>query len=508
MSAKTTFWFAVMVLTVVASAVAGPLATVNTPESENEAAVVNTLAPSKTDTSADASVEPTDLLPPAKPVEQQQNQQTEGSSEVELVPTDPGKFDVMPNVSVQPDEPVASDPPSTAVSGIGSPSAAPAAGTDLPSAAGTGPAYGKKPRPPYYPTGVQTAVGFGPAHPSIPFFLEFFQPFQSLQPPFRHQQQPFGASVDPFYPFASAPAPAQPSPFHQLVEAYTNEFRNMLESLEKMPTMPQMTNVVNKQDGSGKPLTKTTSKTEIIDGHVVQVNETTYSDGDENHKTFYHFKEIQVLPDTVNKKIANEKLVTMTKDDSESQRVETNEIRQDPADATTSFPERGDEKLKEMRKAGPVPLDDHYQTAAASYYSPYAPAYYGPRPVMHPTGQLVYYGRPPVGYGHPMSGPYGHPIPGPYGGHPIPGPYGGHPVHYEQQQRPISLYGDTLVNDLLDASNQAAGVEVVLPPDVELIDVDRKPQRGNQQLYYKSDPRQQRPTPPSRSQQVFRAPSA
>jgi hypothetical protein len=33
MSAKTTFWFAVMVLTVVASAVAGPLATVNTPES-------------------------------------------------------------------------------------------------------------------------------------------------------------------------------------------------------------------------------------------------------------------------------------------------------------------------------------------------------------------------------------------------------------------------------------------------------------------------------------------
>jgi hypothetical protein len=37
----------------------------------------------------------------------------------------------------------------------------------------------------------------------------------------------------------------------------------MLESLEKMPTMPQMTNVVNKQDGSGKPLTKTTSKTEV-----------------------------------------------------------------------------------------------------------------------------------------------------------------------------------------------------------------------------------------------------
>lgn len=83
---------------------------------------------------------------------------------------------------------------------------------------------------------------------------------------------------------------------------------------------------------------------------MVQVNETTYSDGDDNHKTFYHFKEIQVLPETASKKIANENLVTITKDDSETQRVETNEIRRDQANAAVPSQERGDEVSKEMRK--------------------------------------------------------------------------------------------------------------------------------------------------------------
>lgn len=68
--------------------------------------------------------------------------------------------------------------------------------------------------------------------------------------------------------------------------------------------------------------------TQIIDGHIVQTNETTYSDGDENHKTFYHFKEIQVLPEKPNKKIiSNEQVVSTVKDDSESQKEETNEIK-------------------------------------------------------------------------------------------------------------------------------------------------------------------------------------
>lgn len=67
---------------------------------------------------------------------------------------------------------------------------------------------------------------------------------------------------------------------------------------------------------------------QVINGHVVQINETTYSDGDENHKSFYHFKEIQVLPGANNKKIASEKVSSLTKDDSE--KIEMNEIKRDP----------------------------------------------------------------------------------------------------------------------------------------------------------------------------------
>lgn len=60
----------------------------------------------------------------------------------------------------------------------------------------------------------------------------------------------------------------------------------------------------------------------------MQINETTYSNGDENHKSFYHFKEIQVLPEANNKKIANEKVTSLTTDDSE--KMEMNEIKRDP----------------------------------------------------------------------------------------------------------------------------------------------------------------------------------
>lgn len=66
---------------------------------------------------------------------------------------------------------------------------------------------------------------------------------------------------------------------------------------------------------------------QIIDGHRVQINETTFSNGDENHKSFYHFKEIQVLPDNINKKITHENNVSMTEDEQDE---ETNEINRDP----------------------------------------------------------------------------------------------------------------------------------------------------------------------------------
>lgn len=95
--------------------------------------------------------------------------------------------------------------------------------------------FHEKPKP-YYPDNVQTVVKFGA---NVPMFMDFFQPFnQALQPfpqsfqplfqanynqPPRHQQpQPYGASVDPFDPFANS----MRSPFNQLVEAYTNEFRS------------------------------------------------------------------------------------------------------------------------------------------------------------------------------------------------------------------------------------------------------------------------------------------
>lgn len=101
-------------------------------------------------------------------------------------------------------------------------------------------------------------------------------------------------------------------------------------------------------------------------------------------------------------------------------------------------------------------LDDHFQTAAATYYAPYAP--YGPRPALFFPRPNLYYGRP-----YP-AGPANH---------------GGRP----QAPAPISLHGDTHVNELVAAQQQASGANVMLPPDVELIDVHGKPQRGGQFFY-------------------------
>lgn len=66
---------------------------------------------------------------------------------------------------------------------------------------------------------------------------------------------------------------------------------------------------------------------QVIDGHRVLVNETTYTNGDVNHKSFYHFKEVQVLPDDKPEKITNENAVPAIKDEQDE---ETNEIKRDP----------------------------------------------------------------------------------------------------------------------------------------------------------------------------------
>lgn len=69
---------------------------------------------------------------------------------------------------------------------------------------------------------------------------------------------------------------------------------------------------------------------QVIDGHVVQINETTYTDGDENHMSFYHVKEVQELPSfdesAVQKKVP-EKITSAMKDDPAAQNEETNEIK-------------------------------------------------------------------------------------------------------------------------------------------------------------------------------------
>lgn len=50
---------------------------------------------------------------------------------------------------------------------------------------------------------------------------------------------------------------------------------------------------------------------------------------------------------------------------------------------------------------------------------------------------------------------------------------------------PISLHGDTFVNQLVAAQQQASGMSATLPPDVELLDTSGKPQKTQGgQFYY------------------------
>lgn len=58
------------------------------------------------------------------------------------------------------------------------------------------------------------------------------------------------------------------------------------------------------------------------------------------------------------------------------------------------------------------------------------------------------------------------------------------PSHVGQPTAPVSLHGDTYVNQLAALQQQASGTSAVLPPDVELVDVHGKPsQRGGQYFY-------------------------
>lgn len=90
---------------------------------------------------------------------------------------------------------------------------------------------------------------------------------------------------------------------------------------------------------------------------MVQINETTYSNGDANHQSFYHLKEIQVLPENPNKKIvSNEKIVSTVDNNSGTQKEETNEIKREDtagpqqADAAAAAVGTEDDKQNGLKK--------------------------------------------------------------------------------------------------------------------------------------------------------------
>lgn len=130
-----------------------------------------------------------------------------------------------------------------------------------------------------------------------------------------------------------------------------------------------------------------------------------------------------------------------------------------------------------------------------------APLYGRPHQVVAP---LNYYGRPPymVPYGRPPPPPpatsvnYGRPpqqMITPDQSRPLPVAsinYGGRPTPAASVNQggpdtvPVSLQGDTYVNELAAMKQQASGMNAVLPPDVELVDSNGKPQRRAGQFYY------------------------
>lgn len=58
-------------------------------------------------------------------------------------------------------------------------------------------------------------------------------------------------------------------------------------------------------------------------------------------------------------------------------------------------------------------------------------------------------------------------------------------VDYNRPPPSVSLHGDTYVNELIAAQQQANGMNVALPPDVEIVDLSGKPQQTQGgQFYY------------------------
>ncbi|XP_050521597.1 uncharacterized protein LOC126894552 isoform X1 [Daktulosphaira vitifoliae] len=289
-------------------------------------------------------------------------------------------------------------------------------------------------------------------------------------PTFNQQWFPFPVDRQGFNVF-NAPFPMMPSPFHRLFQAYNQEFKapeviiinpkqNSPFNRTSIPPIPMLMNImlnafrptdilsqfekdvmdydsVIKTDSDEvmpKAENKTTTRTEIIDGHVVQINETTYTSGDENNKSFFHFKKIHVLP--------------------QNPQIEQGKPEQPqdkkPEEVDVSIP--SDEIIPPKVPNIPMMVNDQFQMAAANYL-PYAP--FNVHTMIRPyqiTDNNKNGPRPSNLVALPLNG---------------------------NASPAVSLAGDTLVNELAATQQQASGLHE-LPPDVEIIDVHGKPQKENQ----------------------------
>ncbi|XP_050521598.1 uncharacterized protein LOC126894552 isoform X2 [Daktulosphaira vitifoliae] len=252
-------------------------------------------------------------------------------------------------------------------------------------------------------------------------------------PTFNQQWFPFPVDRQGFNVF-NAPFPMMPSPFHRLFQAYNQEFKDILSQFEKDVMDYDSVIKTDSDEVMPKAENKTTTRTEIIDGHVVQINETTYTSGDENNKSFFHFKKIHVLP--------------------QNPQIEQGKPEQPqdkkPEEVDVSIP--SDEIIPPKVPNIPMMVNDQFQMAAANYL-PYAP--FNVHTMIRPyqiTDNNKNGPRPSNLVALPLNG---------------------------NASPAVSLAGDTLVNELAATQQQASGLHE-LPPDVEIIDVHGKPQKENQ----------------------------
>jgi len=112
-----------------------------------------------------------------------------------------------------------------------------------------------------------------------------------------------------------------------------------------------------------------------------------------------------------------------------------------------------------------------------SYPTPNQGFYPAPNQGHYPAPNQGYYPAPNQGY-YPAPNQGYYPAP-----NQVPHPAQNHGSRPHQQ--PISLHGDILVNELVAAQQQSSG-GTVLPPDVEFVDVNGKPQPGGEYHRYQS----------------------